>query len=528
MRASLSFTIALLTAAWASPHPHGYIHGKSVGHGRFDNGTHPSGHLSGRPLPTAIGTAPQGLSSSSVNTEGTIVVTLTSTVRVTVAVSPSPAPNDEIKHTETTPAASSEEKPGEEKPGEGKYSESESNLSAKPDTCNLETVTVTDAPTVTVTVTQSPDTNGVSIVSSRPIQASEVPSIESEDHHTEAHPLQPVISQSPIKSKSEEATAKSPEPSVPIIPTHQAPTASDPSKAEVSEKADTAPVKTETLIPIPKSSEAPAPVEAPTPTVAKAPDTPSKAPSIPITKAGNKRGILASGHDSTPLVAAFNNSPKITWLGNWYSGPPPDLDSHIEFVPQNYGKQSDIAPDFVWTFNAKKSISKGGKNFLSFGEPETPNDKLHMEPQEAVNLFMEKMQPYANDVRLGAPSVTQPDRDLAWLSQFLDLCDAAGCSISFVCVHWIWSASEEHVQDFKNVVTKAIEIAKGKPVWVDNFAASGTNAEQQNFLSGVLPWLESNPKVERYAYVSPSRQTGTGFLNADGSMSSLGEFYANF
>jgi len=71
-------------------------------------------------------------------------------------------------------------------------------------------------------------------------------------------------------------------------------------------------------------------------------------------------------------------------------------------------------------------------------------------------------------------------------------------------------------------------MANGKPVWIDNFQASGTNEEQQQWLSQVLPWLESNDAVERYAYLSPDRSTGTGFLNADGSMSSLGEFYGNF
>ena len=509
MRASLSFAIALLTPAFAAPQPHGYLHGQTNGFGRY-NGTHPSGHLSGRPFPTAIGTAPQALSNSTMSLE--------STVRVTVAIIPTPARNGKIPNIETTPAA----------PGQKTSIESEPKVSAKPDTCKPATATVTYTPTVTVTVTQPAKKNGVSTVSSSPIQSSEVPLIEGEDQSPKAKPLRPVVSRSSLISRPKEAITKSPGASVSSIATAPAEKASFSAEAEESENADAEPVKAKTLIPSQESSKAPVPIQALTSEVVQVPTISSNAPSIPLAKPGNKRGIYTIGRESKLLVAAFNKFPKITWAGNWYSGPPPDLDSHIEFVPQNYGKQSDIAPDFGWTSNAKKSVAKGGKHFLSFGEPETPNDKLHMEPQEAVDLFMEKMQPYAGDVRLGAPSVTQPDRDLAWLSQFLDLCDAAGCSISFVCVHWIWSASEDHIQDFKNVVTKAIKIAKGKPVWVDNFQANGSNAEQQNFLNGVLPWLEANPDVERYAYVSPARSTGTGFLNADGSISSLGEFYANF
>lgn len=154
----------------------------------------------------------------------------------------------------------------------------------------------------------------------------------------------------------------------------------------------------------------------------------------------------------------------------------------------------------------------------------------NMNPQDAVTLFMSDLQPYAEQgIKVGAPAVLQPDPDLKWLKQFLGLCETAGCKISFIAIHWVWSAApSERVQDFKDTVNNATAMANGKPVWVDNFQASGTNEEQQQWLSQVLPWLESNDAVERYAYVSPDRSTGTGFLNADGSMSSLGEFYANF
>lgn len=496
MRASFAVITALLTAAWASPHPHGRLHKQKNERGLYGNGTHPSAQLSGRPFPSAIGTAPQG-------SDPTTIVTRERTVQVTVTVAPAPTPTPKEDLVENTPITSATEKDIESKP----------QLSAKPDTCKLETVTVTYAPTVTVTVTQPNDEDGKSTVSSPPIQPSKAPLQESEDQPAKDLPPRPVVSPSSVAPKPE------------VKATPEAAKASDPVKEKTPENADTPPVKTETLVPIPKASKAP---EAADPPVVKSPTTSSESPSVPVAKAGNKRGIFAPGRESKPIVAAFNKFPKITWVANWYSGAPPDLDSHIEFVPQNYGKESDVAPDFGWTHNAKHQIEKGAKNFISFGEPETPNDKLHMEPPEAVDLFLKKMQPYANDVRLGSPTVTQPDRDLAWLSQFLDLCDAAGCSISFVCVHWIWEASEQRIEDFKSTVTKAIKIAKGRPVWVDNFQANGSDEEQRKFLSGVLPWLEANPGVERYAYVSPARSTGTGFLNADGSISALGEFYANF
>lgn len=395
---------------------------------------------------------------------------------------------------------------------------------AQSDTCDSEAATVTSYPTVTVTVTATAD-NGQAATSSSPVQSSQTSSIKVVDQDIET-PV-PEVPKTSATPTSEVATTESKVPAS-IIAVPQVSQSSTSTKVQVPEVNTESFKAPTTLVPTPKPTKAVASIQTRTVVPVKATSAASIVPSPDASSSSGKRGILASGSDTALLVAAFNHSSKITWLVDWYSAPPPNLDSHIEFVPQNYGKQSDIAPKFEWTANAKNAIKKGDKYFLSFGEPETPNDKLHMEPQEAVDLFMKEMQPYAGSVTLGAPSVTQPDRDLAWLSEFLDLCDAAGCSIGFVCVHWIWSASEAHIQDFKNVVTKAIGIAKGKPVWVDNFAASGTNAEQQNFLNGVLPWLDANDAVGRYAYVSPSRSTGTGFLNADGSISSLGEFYATF
>ena len=149
--------------------------------------------------------------------------------------------------------------------------------------------------------------------------------------------------------------------------------------------------------------------------------------------------------------------------------------------------------------------------------------------QAAANAFMQFLQPYANDVTIGAPGVLQNTNDFTWLSEFLDACDLLGCKIGFIAIHWFYTASplQQQADSFEAVVNNATALAKGKPVWVDNFQATGTNEEQQAFLADVVPWLEANDAIERYAYVTTDRTTGTGFLNADGTISSLGTFYAN-
>ena len=241
---------------------------------------------------------------------------------------------------------------------------------------------------------------------------------------------------------------------------------------------------------------------------------------------GNKRGLImpCGSADTDFLVEAFNDKPSIKWAANWYSAPPGNLSSNIDFVPQDYHFDDS---DFVtWNENAKKAISEGQKYLLGFGEPETdPGAQSPQGVQAAAAGWMKFMQPYSGQASLGSPAVLQNTNDFNWLSEFLDACDSLGCDIGFIAIHWMWEASQ--AESFKTVITNATTVANGKPVWVDNFSASGTNEEQQAFLNEVVPWMEDNDAIERYAYVSPDRTTGTGFLNADGSISSLGTFYAN-
>lgn len=411
-------------------------------------------------------------------------------------------------------------------------------------TCDSGTVTATFNPTYTVTINPSHASNGGAPAASSlsaTLPGSEGFSAASVSSESEA-PIRPTVASSPAPtsvsfSSHNEATQapSSPTSTIPetsTVKSDKTPVSQQPVLQSVVPKT-TASADAITTATTTSSSSQPQSSTAVEPTITVA-STVSVIP-IPSSQpaAGSKRGILASGADQDALVSVFDNSTKITWLCNWYSAPPGNLGSHIDFVPQDYGKESNTAPKYEWTTNAKKAVANGAKHFLGFGEPEapdTPTMHTNMDPQDAVTLFMSDLQPYAEQgIKVGAPAVLQPDPDLKWLKQFLGLCETAGCKISFIAIHWVWSATPlERVQDFKDTINNATAMANGMPVWVDNFQASGTNEEQQQWLSFVLPWLESNDAVERYAYLSPDRSTGTGFLNADGSMSSLGEFYANF
>lgn len=247
----------------------------------------------------------------------------------------------------------------------------------------------------------------------------------------------------------------------------------------------------------------------------------TKCPSPVVTPIRCKRGLVISGSYADALVKAFSNSPKICWMENWYSAPFKNLAASIKFIPQNYGKDSNL--DGTWTRNAETAITNGGAtHFLGFGEPHT-DGRLHMEPAEAVSLWLKELEPYACRVKLGAPSIVQNGRP--WLADFISKCEAAGCTISFLSCHWYWRADQ--FEDFKGNVNQCIQLANGKyPVWVTNFQASGDSAAQMAFLDKAVPWLESLPQVQQYGYVAIDKDNGFLGPNQQG-LSDLGKRYAN-
>ena len=366
-----------------------------------------------------------------------------------------------------------------------------------PSACTQATVIVTTDTTVTVTVSavESGSQPVIPTQAPVPIQANTSFPVES------------------ITASPKEAGSSTLLPTVDSAMTLAA-LGSSPPVADTPSTVATAPV----VVPTSSTSAAVKVAASATPAAAAA-----AAPASNSTKSA-KRGIIASGADTDVTVAAFANT-KVSWLGNWYSGPPPNLtpDMGLEFVPQLYGPK--YIADGSWASNAKKGIAAGDKYFMSYGEPAHSG----ITAQTAVTDWMQNMEPYAaQGVSLGAPGNLQNPVDFEWLGTFLDLCETAGCTIGFVCVHWFWTPGPSGQQDFKNAVNNATSLAKGKPVWVDNFEANGDAEGQIEFLTNIIPWLEDNDLVARYGYLAMNRTQG-GFLPETGNeLSDLGKFYATF
>lgn len=203
------------------------------------------------------------------------------------------------------------------------------------------------------------------------------------------------------------------------------------------------------------------------------------------------------------------------WGYNWGSTSD-DLSSSYEYVPMLWGTDST----FTDAWDAAVAAS-GATYLMSFNEPDE-SSQADLSPSEAAAAYLTYMEPYAGTYKLGAPAVTNGggSMGLDWLSAFLDECST--CTIDFVAIHWYSTSSES--ANFQEQVTNASTISGGLPVWVTEFGCTDTDDTAiAAFLADVLPWMDEQDSVARYAYF----MAADGYLNSGTELSTLGSAYAS-
>lgn len=184
----------------------------------------------------------------------------------------------------------------------------------------------------------------------------------------------------------------------------------------------------------------------------------------------------------------------------------------------------------VWNANVNSMIARGTTHVLAFNEPDgTGEGQANMSPKAAAEAYLKWMQPLAGRVKLGAPVVTNAVGSgvgLDWYQQFKGNCTA--CTIDFVPIHWYepyenTARFESYVQTFHNAVQL--------PIWVTEFSGLAndgswaTQDQQNSFLETVLPFLDAQSYVERYAYYFAA----DGFLLSTGTtLSETGVTYNTY
>lgn len=234
-----------------------------------------------------------------------------------------------------------------------------------------------------------------------------------------------------------------------------------------------------------------------------------------------KRGL--SFHDPPIYVQDFNDEgSQVNWAYNWYSNTDDSFPEYLEFVPMLWGDSPDHTLN--WAKNVERARKRGSTHLLAFNEPDAcEGGGSCITPEAAVTSYLTHIQPFANDFRLGAPAVTNSANGLPWLDKFLRLC--VDCTIDFVPLHWYDSSSNSaYLRDY---LGKAQVIAGDRNLWITEFSASGSMNEQVEFLTNVIPWMDAQSRIERYAWFwcDPSALTGQ-LINAEAQLTDLGKAYA--
>ena len=125
---------------------------------------------------------------------------------------------------------------------------------------------------------------------------------------------------------------------------------------------------------------------------------------------------------------------------------------------------------------------------------------------------------FQGKAQLVSPSVTNgaAPMGLTYLQNFMNAC--TDCGIQAINIHWYDTSS--NVDYFKSYVQQAHN-QFGLPVWITEFGT--TDGNDQAFLTEVLPWLDSQSYVQKYAYFMAK----DGVLLSGSSLSAAGNTYAN-
>ncbi|KAL8963908.1 MAG: hypothetical protein Q9183_004857 [Haloplaca sp. 2 TL-2023] len=243
-----------------------------------------------------------------------------------------------------------------------------------------------------------------------------------------------------------------------------------------------------------------------------APKTPVK----PSTDNVVSRGLV---YNEASLTSKFDSA-NTGWLYNWDSAPGGEINGAKEFVPMLWNT-SELYHTPNWASDVENAVGAGTKHILAFNEPDLPA-QANMNVGQSVDGWMQYIEPlhqkYNGDLKLGSPSVCNGPEEhlgLSYLKKFLDSC--GGCHVDFLAIHWYGIATDDGVDHLKEHIAKTQEIADGRPIWLTEFKPDGSDEQQADFLSKVLPWLDDKSNgVERYAYfkadnmVSGDRLTRAG------------------
>ncbi|CAK7275063.1 hypothetical protein SEPCBS119000_006490 [Sporothrix epigloea] len=271
------------------------------------------------------------------------------------------------------------------------------------------------------------------------------------------------------------------------------------------------PVPTSTIDPVAATAAA---------TTATTAITAAIATSTPASSSYSGKGARGLAYNDGSLLSPFLGSgSKVNWSYNWGQTADSSAPAHLEFVPMLWSP----AHADTWSANAAAAIANGASSLLSFNECDNAG-QCNLDAASAAAAHIEHMNPFSGQARISTPAITNsysPGEGVGWLAEFLQACNGQ-CAYDFCTVHWYNGPDSG---DFLNHLMTVHETC-GKPLWITEFAPTGSDEEISAFLETVMTAMDTDPTysfVERYSYFMAA--TGS-LLSSSTALSTYGNTYA--
>lgn len=255
--------------------------------------------------------------------------------------------------------------------------------------------------------------------------------------------------------------------------------------------------------------------------------------SVSSDREGCKRGI-AYGHHSVADFAALQ--PAIAWWYNWAYLPDEALRDGsyrargVEYAPMVWGGDFDAT-------RMIEAIPEGATTLLGFNEPNF-GEQADLSAAEAAALWPEVERiADARGLTLVSPAVNycggdcQDTDPFRYLETFFAACP--DCRVDRVAFHVYVGCHPDGDDQARWLIdhVRQYEARFSQPLWLTEFACTDAASfdEQIAFLQDAVAFLESDPRIERYAWFS-GRFEGIPFvdlLGADGALTPLGQAYVD-
>lgn len=229
-----------------------------------------------------------------------------------------------------------------------------------------------------------------------------------------------------------------------------------------------------------------------------------------------KKGM---GTKDNTLVANVNPS----WFYDW--GALDVSTTNTEFVPMAWN--INLANNFLNlnTYPTRTDVN----TLLAFNEPDGTGQANIPDVNVALPVYKNLLR---TGYRMGSPATKEENWD-NWLADFTTIATADDARIDFVAIHWYdwgnWSATTNANPNANDVLNRfkayinAVYARYKKPIWITEFNANVNRpaAVQDAFMRVALPYLESDSRVERYAYFFET----TFPASVSGTLTALGQTY---